>query len=143
MSDGRRTATSFVDVASRDGGFSAARSRFTNPGTWIGSAIAALAITACASAPADRAFDPQLAGNVNDAATQAAVAKPGTKVCRPVQLGISEKDWISGVVQQADGKTLRVRIDDPGRFPKSLNGQLVSKGESLTDAAAAWTPCRS
>ena len=107
-----------------------------------GVAVAILAIAGCSSAPkTDRAFDPQLAKALNATATEAAVAKPGTKVCRWVQLGIAEKDLIRGVVQQPEGANVRVRIDDPGRFPKSLNGHPLARGQVINDAANAWTPC--
>ena len=101
----------------------------------------AVALAGCASAPKEPAFDPRLANAVDATATQAAVAKPGTKVCRWVQLGIAEKDLIRGVVQQAEGASVRVRIDDPGRFPNSLNGYRIGKGEVISDAATAWAPC--
>ena len=111
--------------------------------TSIAGVVAAmLTFAGCSGAPkSDGAFDPQLAKSLNATATEAAVAKPGTKVCRWVQLGIAEKDLIRGVVQQAEGANVRVRIDDPGRFPKSLNGQTVGRGEVISDAATAWTPC--
>ena len=105
------------------------------------SAGAALAIAGCASTEPKQAFDPQLAKTVNTTASEAAVAKPGTKVCRWVQLGIAEKDLVRGIVQQSQGSNIRVRIEDAGRFPNSLNGRQISKGVLLTDAAAAWTPC--
>ena len=142
MSDGTRTGTSFVGVADRSG-VSKRGVRSISPMRFVYGVGAALGIAACAGAPPPKsAFDPKLAEKVDIAASQAAVAKPGTKVCRWVQLGIAERDLISGVVQNAEGNNLRVRIEDPGRFPKSLNGQPVGKGELLTDAANAWTPCK-
>ena len=107
-----------------------------------GVAAAILAIAGCSGAPKPvGAFDPQLAKSLNATATEAAVAKPGTKVCRWVQLGIAERDLVRGIVQHAEGANVRVRIDDPGRFPKSLNGHRIGKGEVISDAATAWTPC--
>ena len=100
----------------------------------------ALAIAGCATEP-KQAFDPQLAKTVNTTASEAAVTKPGTKVCRWVQLGIAERDWIRGVVQQSQGSNIRVRIEDAGRFPNTLNGHRLGRGETISDAAAAWTPC--
>ena len=105
------------------------------------SAVAALAIVGCASTEPKPAFDPQLAKTVNTTASEAAVAKPGTKVCRWVQLGIAEKDLVRGVVQQGQGSNIRVRIEDAGRFPNSLNGHRLGRGETISDTAAAWTPC--
>ncbi len=107
-----------------------------------GVAAAILAIAGCSGAPKpDRAFDPQLANSLNATATEAAVAKPGTKVCRWVQLGIAERDLIRGVVQQPEGRNVRIRVEDPGRFPNSLNGRTIARGEVISDAAASWTPC--
>ena len=109
---------------------------------FAGVAAAILTIAGCSGTPkSDRAFEPQLAKALNATATEAAVAKPGTKVCRWIPLGIAERDLIRGVVQQAEGANVRVRIDDPGRFPKSLNGHTVGRGEVISDAATAWTPC--
>jgi hypothetical protein len=118
------------------------RSDFFRVTSFAGVAAAILAIAGCSGAPKpDRAFEPQLAKSLNATATEAAVAKPGTKVCRWVPLGIAERDLIRGVVQQAEGADVRVRIDDPGRFPSSLNGYRIRKGEVISDAATAWTPC--
>ncbi len=87
------------------------------------------------------AFDPQLARNVSATAAEAAVSKPGTKVCRYVPLGIAERDLIRGVVQEVEGPSVRVRIEDPGRFPNSVNGTELAKGAVVRDRAATWTPC--
>ena len=102
---------------------------------------AALSIAGCASTEPKPAFDPRLAKMVNTTASEAAVAKPGTKICRWVQLGIAERDLIRGTVQQSQGSNIRVRIEDAGRFPNSLNGHRVGRGETIGDAAVAWTPC--
>ena len=111
-------------------------------GFFAAAMAATIALTACASAPKEeRAFDPPLASAVNTMASEAAVAKPGTKVCRWVALGIAEKDLIRGIVQQREGNTVRVRIDDAGRFPNSLNGHRLARGEVITDVATTWTPC--
>jgi len=87
------------------------------------------------------AFDARLASSVSATAAEAAVSKPGTKVCRYVPLGIAERDLIRGVVQEAEGSSVRVRIEDPGRFPNSLNGTELAKGAMVRDRAAAWTRC--
>jgi hypothetical protein len=87
------------------------------------------------------AFDARLASSVTATAAEAAVAKPGTKVCRYVQLGIAERDLIRGVVQQEEGESIRVRIEDPGRFPNSLGGTQLARGALVLDKASAWTPC--
>jgi hypothetical protein len=109
----------------------------------IACSTVALSIAACGSVkPARPAFDAQLARSVNDTATRAAVAKSGAKVCRPMQVGIAERDWIRGVVTEISGDAIGVRIEDPGRFPKSLNGTALARGVLVQDSPAAWTPCR-
>ena len=96
----------------------------------------------CSSEPARPAFDPRLAANINEMATTAAVAKTGARVCRQTEIGIAERDWLRGVVTEVAGDAIAVRIEDPGRFPQSLNGTPVARGAVLRDAAMAWTPCR-
>ena len=109
----------------------------------IAYSAAAWSMAACGSvAPARPAFDAQLARSVNDTATRAAVAKSGARVCRPMQLGIAERDWIRGVVTEISGDAIGVRIRDPGRFPKTLNGTALARGAVVHDSPAAWTPCR-
>ena len=75
-------------------------------------------------------------------ATTAAVAKTGAKVCRQTAIGIAERDWLRGTVTEVAGDAIAVRIEDPGRFPQSLNGTPVARGALLRDNAVAWTPCR-
>jgi len=108
----------------------------------IACSTAALSIAACSSEPARPAFDAQLARSVNDTATRAAVAKSGARVCRPMQVGIAERDWIRGVVTEISGDAIGVRIQDPGRFPKTLNGTPLARGAVVQDSPAAWTLCR-
>ena len=104
---------------------------------------AALGIAACSSTePVRPAFDAQLARSVNDTATRAAVAKTGAKVCRQMQVGIAERDWVRGVVTSVSGDAIGVRIEDPGRFPQSLSGTLLARGALVQDSSAAWTSCR-
>jgi hypothetical protein len=103
--------------------------------------LAAFAGCASKTKPQEAAFDPKLAGTVTVSAGEAAVAKPGTKVCRWVQLGIAELDLIRGVVLQEEGHAVRVRIEDPGRFPNSLSGTPLARGALVLDKAIAWTPC--
>jgi hypothetical protein len=102
-----------------------------------------LALTACgtsgvATAPA---FDPQLARAVHESATHAAVARPGARVCRQMQVGISERDWVRGVVEEADAGNIRVRIDDPGRFAHTINGVSATRGALVHDRSTAWLLC--
>jgi len=108
----------------------------------IACSSAALSIAACVSEPARPAFDAQLARSVNNTATRAAVAKSGARVCRLMQVGIAERDWIRGVVTEISGDVIGVRIQDPGRFPKTLNGTALARGAVVQDSPAAWTPCR-
>src|SRR5262245_36485215 len=96
MRGGLQAATSSIGVASF-------RSRVMH-GVGFAWAVAALALAACAGAPkGEPAFDARLASNIDASAKLAAVAKPGTKVCRYIPLGIAEKDLIRGVVQQSEG----------------------------------------
>jgi len=106
-------------------------------------AAAALGIAGCGSAGPTRApaFDPQFARSVSETAAQAAVARPGAKICRQMRVGIAERDWIRGVVVEIAGDRIGVRIEDPGRFPQSLNGTTLMRGARVEDSAAAWTPC--
>ena len=104
---------------------------------------AALGVAACGSVETVRpAFDAQLARSVNDTATRAAVAKIGAKVCRQMQVGIAERDWVRGVVTEISGDAIGVRVEDPGRFPQSLNGTMLARGALVQDSSAAWVPCR-
>ena len=108
----------------------------------IACSTAALSIAACGTEPARPAFDAQLARTLNDTATRAAVAKSGARVCRPMNVGIAERDWIRGVVTEVSGDAIGIRIQDPGRFPKTLNGTALARGAVVRDSPAAWTLCR-
>jgi len=105
--------------------------------------VVAMSIGACGTSDPKRApaFDPQFARAVTDTATQAAVARPGAKVCRQMQVGIAERDWVRGVVMEVSAETIGVRVEDPGRFPHTLNGTAVVRGALVRDASRAWTPC--
>ena len=85
--------------------------------------------------------DATFARSLADTAAQAAVAKPGARVCREMQVGIAERDWVRGVVAEADGRRVTIRIDQPGRFEHTLNGVKVASGAVVSDDATAWTPC--
>ena len=108
----------------------------------IACSAAALSIAACGTEPPRPAFDPQLARSLNETATRAAVAKSGARVCRPMNVGIAERDWIRGVVTDVSGDAIGIRIQDPGRFPKTLNGTALARGAVVRDSPAAWTLCR-
>lgn len=55
----------------------------------------------------------------------AAVGKPGTQVCRELEVGIGGRAWQRGVVEAVDGNRVDVRVD----------------GKLIWDTASAWTPC--
>lgn len=55
----------------------------------------------------------------------AAVGKPGTKVCREVQVGIGGRDWERGVVEAVNGSQVGVRVGAELRWYD----------------ATAWLPC--
>lgn len=106
-----------------------------------GAAVAAIAGCSTNELARTPAFDPQFARALNETATQAAVAKPGTKVCRTMQVGIAERDWIRGVVAEAGNGRIEVRIDDAGRFPHVLDGVPVTRGALVHGSPIAWIPC--
>jgi hypothetical protein len=85
--------------------------------------------------------DAQIARAVSDTATRVAVSKIGAKVCRTLQVGISERDIIRGVVEGVTAEKIRVRINDAGRFPQSLEGVPVTRGALISDVPLNWTPC--
>lgn len=105
--------------------------------------IAALVVAACSAPGKSTALmnDPRFARSVSETATVAAVARPGARVCREMQVGIAERDWVRGMVVEAKGSRVTVRIDDPGRFQHAIGGVSVARGASVTDDAIAWTPC--
>ena len=98
-------------------------------------------LSACSMAGHAPKDDPQFAGAIADTAAQAAVAKRGARVCREMQVGIAERDWVRGVVVAADGAMVDVRVDEPGRYAHTVNGAQVRKGATVRDRAAAWIPC--
>jgi len=104
-------------------------------------AVALAALAACAAPPAPSALDAERARTVADLAAQAAVAKPGVRVCRQVSVGISERDWLRGTVVEVAANLIAVRIDDAGRFPHTLEGVPVVRGTIAWSAAAGWIPC--
>lgn len=72
---------------------------------------------------------------------QVAVARLGLKICRKVTVGISESEWIRGVVVETGEATIGVRIDDPGRLLQTLNGVRIERGVIVRESVAAWEPC--
>jgi hypothetical protein len=98
-------------------------------GPWANDAIAGAAtpgMIARARAHAERA---------------AAAGVAGAKVCREMRVGVAIEDLIRATVVAREGDSLRVRIDDAGKFEHVLAGRPVRKGEVLSDALRAWFPC--
>ncbi len=71
----------------------------------------------------------------------AAVALPGAKVCRALQVGIAVRDWIRGEVTAVDAERIAVRIDDAGRQPHVIDNRPLVKGMTIWSTAAQWAPC--
>jgi hypothetical protein len=82
-----------------------------------------------------------VARTIAETATRVAVSKVGAKVCRQVTVGISEHDWIRGVVTEVGADRIRVRIEVPGRFPQAIDGTAVAPGASISDTPLNWVPC--
>jgi hypothetical protein len=72
---------------------------------------------------------------------RAAVAKPGQKVCREVEVGIGGRDWVRGTVLDVnEERQVAVRIDEIG--PQNPLGALGLKpGVFVWAEAEQWTPC--
>lgn len=85
--------------------------------------------------------DPRFARELADTATVAAVAKRGARVCREMQVGIAEREWVRGVVEEARDRHVAVRIVTPGQFEHTIGGVKLARGALVRDDAAAWTPC--
>lgn len=103
------------------------------------------AVSGCSVAGSDaakRGEDQNFARSLAESAAWAAVAKPGTGVCRLMRVGIAEHDWIRGVVVEVHKPTVSVRITDPGRFTHELDGIMLPAGAIVRVAPAGWTLCR-
>src|SRR4051812_36170052 len=90
----------------------------------------------------DESIQAAEARTLTNSARRAAVSAPGTKVCRQLTIGIAEQAWIRGFVVEVQLNSIRIRIDDPGRFPQTLNGVLLAQGTFLWDESRNWIPCR-
>jgi hypothetical protein len=73
---------------------------------------------------------------------EAALARPGARVCKRVKLGISEEQLVFGEVIGRTLSEIDIRIDSPGRFPVTLNGVALTPGSVVRDSLREWTPCR-
>lgn len=100
-----------------------------------------IALGAAACAPRGPHGDPEAARLFSEASTLAAVSKPGARVCRRMQSGISEIDILRGVVMEAQPGRIAVRIENAGRLPHVLGNITVSPKAVVWDDPAAWTPC--
>lgn len=76
-----------------------------------------------------------------DKEVEVVVAVPGAKVCRQLTVGIGNREWVRGLVVEAGGEAISVRIDDPGQYLHTLNGVAVRRGAVVRDAFGNWTPC--
>lgn len=83
----------------------------------------------------------QLAQALHERAMRAAIGRPGVTICRQLQVGIAERDWVRGEVVEVQGHLIAVRIDEPGRFPHILKGVSYHQGAMVWSAPALWTPC--
>lgn len=72
---------------------------------------------------------------------EAAVGRAGAHVCRKIVLGIAEEDWIKGTVVEARDDRIRVKIEDPGKFPHEFDGKRVAMGTLFWDEDIRWIPC--
>lgn len=104
------------------------------------------AASACSTRPvqdpgAAEAARSAVARIVDETAVRVAVSKVGVKVCRATSVGISERDWIRGSVVEVTPEKIRVRVDDPGRFPHMFDGIKVVRGALVWDTPQNWKPC--
>ena len=112
----------------------------------LGVATLCAGLMACGSGPlrnadaaeAERAASARI---LSETASRVAVSKVGAKVCRSLTVGISERDWLKGVVVEVSADKVHIRIDDPGRFPQTFDGVLLAPGTVVWDAPTNWTPC--
>ncbi len=110
----------------------------------LASVVVCLCIAGCASGPKpapDLHHDPEFARNLADLAHRAALAKPGARVCRLMSVGISERDWIGGVVVELGDSEVIIRIENAGRLLNTLDGRSIVPGVLVRDAPSRWTPC--
>ena len=90
--------------------------------------------------------DPDLFGRLAaqlraDVDSEVAVARSGVRVCRQIKIGISELEWIRGVVIAVRSRAISVEVEMPSSNPQSLNGIDLKKGAILWDLARNWKPC--
>jgi len=71
-----------------------------------------------------------------------ALAQPGRKVCREVEVGLVQRDIISGVVQSSDGDRVRILVQGVGQFSRQLDGRQIAVGDEVLVYPDYWFPCR-
>jgi len=59
----------------------------------------------------------------------------GDKVCRQVEIGAGQRDWVRGEVEARQATFIGVRIEDPGTFKQAR------AGDHRWEPASAWQPC--
>jgi hypothetical protein len=59
----------------------------------------------------------------------------GDKVCKQVEIGTEQRDWVRGVVEATQATFIGVRIEDPGTVKQ------VRAGDHRWEPATAWQPC--
>jgi len=99
---------------------------------------AACVLASCTTPPASNGKKAEVLADIEN---RVAVAKIGTKVCRDFRVGVSERNWVKGMVVAMDGDNIVVAVEDPGRILMDVQGIRLEKGIRLTDAPRAWTPC--
>ena len=72
----------------------------------------------------------------------AAMAVPGTKLCREVTIGIAERELVVGSVVQSTPVGVQVRFDQPSRLIESLDGSPVRPGGLVWSPVLSWIPCQ-
>ncbi|MGQ0655227.1 MAG: hypothetical protein ACT4P4_23675 [Betaproteobacteria bacterium] len=103
--------------------------------------LTCVALLAAGCAPRAPQADAEAARLFAENSSLAAVAKPGARVCRRMQTGISEVDIIRGVVVEARAPRIAVRVETAGRLPHAIGAVALVPKAVVWDDAAAWTPC--
>jgi hypothetical protein len=65
----------------------------------------------------------------------------GARVCRALRVGVAIEDVIRATVISREGDSIRLRIDDAGKFEHVMQGRAVRKGEVFSEPLRAWFPC--
>jgi hypothetical protein len=71
----------------------------------------------------------------------AAVAAPGTLVCRKLPVGSVVIDWLRGGVLTEHEGQVSVKIINPGQFSHVIHGQTIVQGSVVQETVMDWTPC--